>query len=77
VESAGRYECRSVQSAHEYIMYLDTDAYTSVLYGLAVNTGSKALHNFLFCFFVFCFLFSIINLFFGWFFFKIRLKNLM
>jgi len=26
VESARRYECRSVQSAQEYIMYLDTDA---------------------------------------------------
>jgi len=25
VESARRYECRSVQSAQEYIMYLDTD----------------------------------------------------
>jgi len=26
VESARRYECRSVQSAQEYMMYLDTDA---------------------------------------------------
>jgi len=25
VESARRYECRSVQSAQEYMMYLDTD----------------------------------------------------
>jgi len=26
VESARRYKCRSVQSAQEYMMYLDTDA---------------------------------------------------
>jgi len=25
VESARRYECRSVQSVQEYMMYLDTD----------------------------------------------------
>jgi len=25
VESARRYKCRSVQSAQEYMMYLDTD----------------------------------------------------
>jgi len=29
VESARRYECRSVQSAQEYMMYLDTDAQSS------------------------------------------------
>jgi len=28
VESARRYECRSVQSAQEYMMYLDTDGCT-------------------------------------------------
>jgi len=31
VESARRYKCRSVQSAQEYMMYLDTDGCGAVL----------------------------------------------
>jgi len=38
VESARRYECRSVQSAKEYIMYLDTDALSlTTLYSIELK----------------------------------------
>jgi len=38
VESARRYECRSVQSAQEYIMYLDTYGLTGAGFDVATRT---------------------------------------